>query len=124
MFDVQAWYVRDIILGLIKVPDRQDRATDVEDRLVLEDSSVKTAIDEVRYQGAYLKELNNETDYPQINVEKINELFYQWIEQRTGGIMTFRNNSYKSTIAGTVSPIHRTTSKDEFDDSMESYLKN
>jgi len=32
MFDAQAWYVRDIIMGRIDVPDRDVRMADVEDR--------------------------------------------------------------------------------------------
>ena len=39
-------------------------------------------------------------------------------------IMTFRDNSYKSVITGSMAPIHHTPWKDAMDDTIESYLLN
>jgi trimethylamine monooxygenase len=38
--------------------------------------------------------------------------------------MTFRDNSYKSVITGTMAPVHHTHWKDALDDSFEVYLQN
>jgi len=124
MFDAQAWYVRDIIMGRIDVPaDRDTRAADVVDRVAREDAG-EDDYDAIRYQGEYVKELIAETDYPSFDVDGAQEAFFQWKKHKKKDIMTFRNNSYQSVITGTMAPAHHTPWKDALDDSLESYLKN
>jgi len=123
MFDAQAWYVRDIILGRIAVPASQaERAADVVARVAGEDAG-KDSYDAIRYQGAYVKELIAATDYPAFDVDGACETFFQWKKHKGKDIMGFRDNSYKSVITGTMAPKHHTPWKDALDDSMESYLK-
>ncbi|MFG1403591.1 NAD(P)-binding domain-containing protein [Xanthobacter sediminis] len=124
MFDAQAWYVRDIILGRITVPaDKEVLLADVAERVAREDASgeVKYAI---KYQGDYVKELIADTDYPSFNVDGACEAFFEWKKHKVEDIMGFRNNSYRSLITGTMAPVHHTPWKDALDDSMEAYLKN
>jgi trimethylamine monooxygenase len=124
MFDAQAWYVRDIILGRIEVPaDKQVLLADVAERVAREDASdeVKYAI---KYQGDYVKELVAATDYPSFDVDGACEAFFEWKNHKVEDIMGFRNNCYKSLITGTMAPLHHTPWKDALDDSMEAYLKN
>ena len=123
MFDAQAWYVRDIIMGKIAVPDLAAREADVVDRVAREDAG-EDDYDAIRYQGDYVKELIAETDYPSFDVDGANEAFFQWKKHKKENIMTFRNNCYKSVITGTMAPVHHTPWKDALDDSMESYLQN
>ena len=124
MFDAQAWYVRDIILGRIDVPaDKQVLLDDVAEREAREEASddVKYAI---KYQGAYVKELIAYTDYPSFDVDGACKAFFEWKQHKIDDIMGFRNNCYKSLMTGTMAPIHHTPWKDALDDSMEAYLKN
>lgn len=124
MFDAQAWYVRDIILGRIAVPaDKQALIADVAEREAREEAEddVKYAI---KYQGAYVKELIADTDYPSFDVDGACEAFFKWKKHKADDIMGFRNNSYKSVITGTMAPLHHTPWKDALDDSMEAYLSN
>ncbi len=124
MFDAQAWYVRDIILGRISVPeDKQVLLDDVTERVAREEASddVKYAI---KYQGDYVKELIADTDYPSFDVDGACEAFYKWKKHKVENIMGFRNNCYKSIITGTMAPLHHTPWKDALDDSMEAYLQN
>jgi trimethylamine monooxygenase len=124
MFDAQAWYVRDIILGRIAVPqDEQVMMADVAEREAREEASddAKYAI---TYQGDYVKELIAETDYPSFDVDGACEAFFKWKKHKVENIMGFRDNSYKSVITGTMAPKHHTPWKDALDDSMESYLQN
>jgi trimethylamine monooxygenase len=123
MFDAQAWYVRDIILGRIALPDAKTMATDVESRIAAEAKN-ETDNDCIAYQGDYVKELIAETDYPSFDVDAANNAFFQWKKHKKEGIMTFRNNAYVSPITGTLAPPHHTPWKDALDDSMESYLRN
>ena len=122
MFDAQAWYVRDVIMGRIQVPDRDVRAADVVDREAREDA-LADDYGAIRYQGDYVRELIAETDYPSFDVDGANEAFFQWKKHKKQNIMAFRDNGYKSVMTGTMAPNHHTPWVDALDDSMESYLR-
>ena len=122
MFDAQAWYVRDIVMGRIQVPDREARAADVADRVAREDA-LEDDYGAIRYQGDYVRELIAETDYPSFDVDGANDAFFQWKKHKKQNIMTFRDNAYKSVMTGTMAPLHHTPWVDALDDSMESYLR-
>ena len=122
IFNSQAWYVHDVITGRIDVPDRDTRMSDVEDRIAREDAC-KDMYEKVRYQGGYVKELAADTDCPSFDVDAANEAMFQQKKHRETDIMTFRDNCFKSSVTGTMAPMHHTAWKDDFDDSMESYLR-
>jgi len=122
MFGAQAWYVRDVIMGRIKVPDRGARLADVEDRIARENAG-RSIYDGFRYQGEYVQELIADTDYPSFDVQGANMTFYQFQKHKEVDIMEFRNNCYKSVITGSMSQMHHTSWKDEFDDSMENFTR-
>ncbi|MEC5325244.1 flavin-containing monooxygenase [Aurantimonas sp. A3-2-R12] len=124
MFDAQAWYVRDVILGRVELPaSKEALLKDVADRVAAEDAG-EDDYAAIRYQGDYVKELVAETDYPSFDVDGANEAFFQWKKHKKKDIMGFRDNSYKSVITGSMAPAHHTLWKDELDDSLESYLRN
>ncbi len=123
MFDAQAWWARDVILGKIKIPSKKKMVADVEERVKREDANEDDYAC-IRYQGDYVKELIAETDYPSFDVDGANEAFFQWKKHKKQDIMTFRNNSYKSVMTGSMAPVHHTPWKDAMDDTLESYLKN
>ena len=122
MFDAQAWWARDVIMGRIAVPDKAAMLADVEDRVAREDAG-ETDYDAIWYQGDYIKELVGETDYPSFDVEGACLAFKEWKGHKKENIMGFRDNSYKSVITGTLAPTHHTKWVDEMDDSLECYLK-
>ncbi|MGB4113087.1 MAG: NAD(P)/FAD-dependent oxidoreductase, partial [Yoonia sp.] len=123
MFDAQAWWIRDVIMDRITLPDRKTMAADVADRVAREDAG-ESDYDAIWYQGDYIKELVAETDYPSFDVEGACQAFKAWKGHKKAGIMTFRDNGYKSVITGTMAPKHHTPWKDALDDSLEVYLKN
>ena len=122
MFDAQAWYARDVIMGRIQVPDREARAADVAERVAREDA-LEDDYAAIRYQGDYVRELIAETDYPDFDVDGANDAFFQWKKHKKQNIMTFRDNAYKSVMTGTLAPVHHTAWVDAMDDSMKSYLR-
>ena len=122
MFDAQAWYVRDIIMGRIAVPDMAAREADVAARKAAE-AALEDDFACIDYQGAYTQELIDETDYPSFDIPASNQAFYEWKKHKKKDIMTFRNNGYTSPMTGTRAPEHHTAWKDALDDSMESYLQ-
>lgn len=125
MFDAQAWWVRDVIMDRIDLSavSKDAMLADVQEREVREEASddVKYAI---KYQGAYVKELVAETDYPSFDVDGACQAFFEWKAHKGENIMTFRDNRYTSVITGSLAPVHHTPWKDALDDSMESYLQN
>lgn len=121
MFDAQAWYVRDVIMGRIAVPDLAAREADVQAR---KDAEAALADDYgcIDYQGDYTQELIDDTDYPSFDVKAACQAFYEWKKHKKSNIMTFRDNGYVSPMTGTKAPPHHTKWKDALDDSLESYL--
>ncbi|WP_282063131.1 NAD(P)-binding domain-containing protein [Roseobacter litoralis] len=123
MFDAQAWWARDVMLGRIALPDRATMLADVEERVAREDAG-EDDYDAIWYQGDYVKELIAETDYPSFDLEGACQAFKEWKGHKKKNIMTFRDNGYKSVITGTMAPKHHTPWKDALDDSLEVYLQN
>ena len=123
MFDAQAWYVRDVIMGRISAPaDEAARAADVTARIAAEDA-LADGYAAIAYQGAYVQELIDLTDYPSFDIPGSNAAFYAWKKHKVKNIMTFRDNAYASVMTGTMAPLHHTPWKDALEDSMESYLR-
>ncbi len=124
MFDAQAWWARDAILGRLTIPaDKAALLQDVADRVVAEDAG-RDAHDAIDYQGRYVQELIDETDYPAFDVKGAAQAFHDWKHHKGDGIMTFRDNAYRSVMTGTMAPLHHTPWKDALEDSMDSYLQN
>jgi trimethylamine monooxygenase len=123
MFDAQAWWIRDAIMGRIAMPNsKQDMLDDVRRREEAEDKNADD-FDCIQYQGDYTKELMEETDYPSFDVQGACEAFFQWKKHKKQDIMRFRDNSYKSVMTGTMSPKHHTPWMECLDDSMADYLR-
>jgi trimethylamine monooxygenase len=122
MFDAQAWFARDIMMGRIAVPDAPSMQADGQawaDR----EAALADSHEAIEYQGAYVQSLVDLTDYPDLDVKGMNEAFFAWKQHKVENIMGFRDNSYKSLITGTMAPPHHTLWKDALDDSMETYLR-
>jgi len=120
MFDVQAWYARDVILGRIQLPDENAMLRDQKEWLAREEA-LETATQEIDFQAAYVRDLMSETDY-EFSVEAQAELFKQWKQHKKEDIMGYRNKSYPSTLTGN----HGTPLPDHWlelkDDSLETFM--
>ncbi len=123
MFDAQAWWARDVIMGKIALPSEAEMAADVVERVAREDE-LEDDYGAIWYQGDYIKELIGETDYPTFDVEGACQAFKMWKGHKKASIMTFRDNCYASVMTGTMAPLHHTPWKDALDDSMAVYLQN
>jgi trimethylamine monooxygenase len=114
--------VRDQIMGKIALPDQAALEADPKRRETEEDA-LEDDYAAIAYQGAYVQELIDETDYPSFDVETANQAFYAWKKHKKKDIMTFRNTGYKSPMTGKIAPPHHTPWKDALDDSLDSYLQ-
>ena len=121
MFDAQAWYARDFILGRIVLPSREEMSRHSQ---TWRDREEKLEDDEqmIWFQGDYVQELIDETDYPSFDVEGVNRTFMEWEHHKHDNIMTFRDNAYPSLMTGNAQPSHHTVWLDAMDDSAESFL--
>ena len=122
MFDAQAWWARDAIMGKIALPDRATMEADWKARQAEEDKN-ETDPDCIQYQGEYIKELVAETDYPSFDVQAACQAFFEWKKHKKENIMTFRDHGYVSPLTGKKAPTHHTPWKDALDDSMKAYLQ-
>ena len=121
MFDAQAWYVRDVIMGRIALPGMDAMIADVKAREAAEDA-LEDDYACIDYQGDYVRELIAETDYPSFDVDASNKAFYQWKKHKKQDIITYRDNGYVSPMTGDLAPVHHTEWVKALDDSLESYL--
>ncbi len=121
MFDAQAWAVRDLILGTLPMPDETERKESIaqwRERF----AAIADASAEIRFQGDYVQELIDLTDYPTFDVDGVVNIFQEWKRDKAQDIMGYRDYTYTSVMTGTTSTRHHTAWVDELDDSMERYL--
>ncbi|WP_164110444.1 MULTISPECIES: NAD(P)-binding domain-containing protein [Sphingobacterium] len=122
MFDTQAWFARDYMLGRINIPLKEERILDIKKWMDYEEST-KTGIEHVDFQTDYIKELMSFTDYPDFNVDKVSAMFKSWLQDKETNILSYRDQVYKSVMDGTQATPHHTAWMDEMDDSLEKYLE-
>lgn len=121
MFDVQAWYVRDLILGTADLPDTAEREASIaswrERFLTIPDAEA-----EIAFQGDYVLDLLRQTDYPEFDVAEVVKIFVAWKRDKKEDIMGYRDRCYRSVMTGTLAVQHHTPWIQELDDSLERYL--
>ncbi len=122
MFDAQAWYARDLILGRLTVPSQPEMHADIDKWREAEDN-IADDYGAIKYQGDYTLHLMAMTDYPHFDTADSDQAFYEWKKNKKKNIMTFRNYGHRSPLTGTMAPPHHTPWKDALDDSLESYLE-
>ncbi len=121
MFDAQAWYARDIIMGKAQLPDEAERRKDMD--LWLERHEQITTDDEsIDFQARYIKDLLELSDYPSFPVEEQAELFKKWLKDKQADIMGFRNKTYQSTVTGTMAAKLPRPWLDIKDDTLEGFM--
>lgn len=123
MFDAQAWYARDAILGRIKLPSITDQATDMLKWGAAEEQ-LADPFQSIDFQTEYVRDLLGPTDYPRLNVDQCAKLFKEWEHHKVEGILTYRERSYPSTLTGNMAPKHHTPWMKALDDSLEAFLAN
>ncbi|WP_265090306.1 NAD(P)-binding domain-containing protein [Psychrobacter cibarius] len=121
MFDAQAWYARDVMMGDIELPELVHCQAD-EKKWLATYAKCVTVSDSIDFQAAYIRDLTNATDYPEFAVEKQGEILKEWQKDKADNIMTFREKAYRSTLTGTLSPELPEPWLDVLDDSLEHFL--
>ncbi len=121
MFDAQAWYVRDVLLGRIALPSKEEmHAEDLAWRA--EEETLQNAQEMFEFQGKYIQQLIDATDYPSFDIAAVNKTFLEWKHDKYEDIMGYRNKCHRSLMTGTMATPHHTPWLEALDDSMAAYL--
>ena len=121
MFDAQAWFARDVILGRIQVPDAAGVRADI-DAWLARFNAIETVSDEIEFQADYIRDLIEQTDYPMFDLDEVVRIFKAWKADKKKNILTYRDQVYPSVMTGTMAAVHHTPWLTELDDSLERYL--
>jgi len=119
MFDQQALWVRNVIMGEIGLPAHEDMAADAKAWLQIEETC-DDCFAQIRFQGEYMKDLCKENKYP-YNLDAT-EIFNEWEGHKFKNILTYRDQSFASLHTGTQSPIHHSNFMYALDDSLETFM--
>ena len=120
--DIQAWFIRDCILGKIKIPSlelmEQDCSKDIE-----KETAIASQRDYPEFFGNYLMDLQDHTDIIKYDFPARNELYMQHMQNKRECVLTFRDQgNFRSTVTGIVSKKLRIKWVDLVDDSMNYYI--
>jgi trimethylamine monooxygenase len=121
MFDAQAWYARDVILGRIALPSAEDMSKDILAWRAREEA-ITNPFEGIDFQTEYVADLLAATDYPHLDVHRVAELFKEWEHHKAASILGYRDHGYPSTLTGTLAPKHHTKWMEAMDDSLEAFL--
>tara|TARA_Y100001970_G_scaffold120062_1_gene148872 strand:- start:3296 stop:4648 length:1353 start_codon:yes stop_codon:yes gene_type:complete len=122
MFDAQAWYAKDVILGKIKLPEFQKMQ--LHTKKWHKQSKLKNNDKfKIEFQGKYTEMLTNKTDYPNFDIKGINNIFFDWLQHKKDDIMGYRDKSHSSLMTGTRASMHHSKWVEEMDSSLETFLK-
>lgn len=123
MFDAQAWFARDVILGRIKLPSKAEMARDIADWRAAEAKLENPEMD-IDFQAAYVEDLAGLTDYPAFDNRTVVKAFKDWEHHKVEDITTYRDRSHTSGCTGTRAPVHHTAWLEAMDDSMAAFMRN
>lgn len=123
MFDLQAWYARDVVLGRIKLPSKEEREKD-EKEWVSREESLEDPFQQIDFQADYMADLAKQVDYPEFDLDLTRELFKEWEHDKEESITSYRDKAFTSPCTRNKAPVHHTPWYQEMDDSMQRFLSN
>ncbi|GAA5167267.1 NAD(P)/FAD-dependent oxidoreductase [Pseudonocardia eucalypti] len=122
MFDLQAWYARDVILGRLPVPPREDMAAHI-DGWTARLQTLANPEEEIDYQADYLRDLMKDTDYPDFDLDLTRRHFKVWEHHKEESITGYRDRAFTSPCTGSQAPLHHTPWWTEPDDTLATFLR-
>lgn len=121
MFDAQAWYARDVILGRTELPSAERMAKDITEWVTREEA-LEDPFQQIDFQADYVKDLCHGTDYPRFDIDLTVAEFREWEHDKEHSITGYRDKAFKSPCTGTMAPLHHTPWAEAMDDSMATFL--
>ena len=121
LFDAQAWYARDIMMGRIALPDAAGMEADIATWTAREEALSEVS-DMIDFQADYMRDLMQATDYPSFDFAGTVETFKAWAQNRDRDIVTYRDHAHASAVTGRMAPRHPLPWIDARDDSLEAFV--
>lgn len=121
MFDLQAWWARDVVLDRIAVPSLADMRKDTA-AWVKREESLPDPFAEIDFQADYVRDLAKATDYPSFDIDLTVKEFREWEHHKEENILTYRDKAFASAVTGSAAPVHHTAWLEALDDSMATFL--
>lgn len=121
MFDAQAFFARDVILGRFQLPSKEEIKKDM-DAWRSREEALEDPFQDIDFQTDYTKDLVVLTDYPDFDLDMARKHFYEWEHHKEESILQYRDKSFESPCTGTKAPVHHTTWLEAMDDSMATFL--
>jgi len=122
MFDIEAWVARDHILGKFDLPEKSVREEDI-NMWVKKNKQCNGWKDEIDFQTDFLKDLMKYTNYPEHDIDMIQQHFYTWEGHKHDNILTYREKCFTSPITGHMAPPHHTQWFQALDDTIEEFMR-
>jgi trimethylamine monooxygenase len=122
LFDAQAWYARDYILGRIQLPSKAEMQQDIAHWMEREGQN-RNAEDQIDFQANHLRDLVKDTDYPDFDIDLTVEQWKEWEHDKVESIVGYRNKSFRSPVTGTQAPDMATPWFKAMDDSMDTFMQ-
>jgi trimethylamine monooxygenase len=122
MFDPQARYARDVVLGRVALPAPAEMEADIvvwRERQAM----LNGPADDIDFQTEYVRDLLKDVDYPAFDLDLVRQHFNTWEHHKEESITGYRDRSFSSPCTGTVGPVHHTPWWDEPDDSLATFLR-
>lgn len=121
LFDAQAWYARDYVLGRLSLPSKKEMAEDVAAWRAREDN-LADAFEEIDFQADHIHDLRKDVDYPDFDLDLTRQHFKEWEHHKEDSIIGYRDHAFQSAVTGTMAEVHHTPWWQELDDSMGTFL--
>ncbi|HLR97503.1 MAG TPA: hypothetical protein VK053_23485, partial [Jiangellaceae bacterium] len=121
LFDAEAWYARDYILGRLTLPSHQEMADDIAAWRAREDA-LDGPLEDIDFQADHIADLVDDVDYPTFDLDLTRAHFKQWEHDKDESIIGYRDRGFSSPCTATDAPEHHTAWWDALDDSMATFL--
>ena len=122
MFDAEAWFIRDIILKKLSLPNKDLRLREMK-KWNKRELSLKNEYEMIDFQADYIKDLLENTDYPEFNIELTQNEFKTWKKAKQKSILRYRDCLHVSPVTGKLSPKYKTSWWNSKDDSIKDFLQ-
>lgn len=123
MFDAQGlWICRYITDTLPNKPKSCEEMKKEGQKWVQRCKSLKDIHEQIDFQADFIKDLSNGTGYSP-DVPKANKFFHKWDSDKRANIVTYRDQQFKSLYSGTETAPCSKPWFQNFDDSIDSFVK-
>jgi trimethylamine monooxygenase len=124
MMDVQAFFVRDVLMGKKTLPSTADQEA-WNTKWLARQTAFTSVKDAIQCQGDYITELMNECAYPKKwDTQKTTNNFFKWMEDKLADVMKFRDLTFVSANTGVESLKTKTPWFENHENSVEHFLSN